>query len=158
MLRPLHLGSPSHSKPTNVHCPIMKIAQTILLVGVTLACGHLMASDGRPEKIKAFEHNIATSKIGKMVECTGKWDLRDKPEITPMACASLGLPTDDDGNYVNTDQLVHNGWTVVDRQTFPYVSPEGISSPNWLRVVVRLKKTEARKQYEEPKYASKTKP
>ena len=117
-----------------------------------------MASDGRPEKTKAFEHNIATSKIGKMVECTGKWDLRDKPELTTMACSSLGLPTNDEANYVNTDQLVHNGWTVVDRQTFPFVSPEGTSSPNLLRVVVRLKKTEVRKQYEEPKYASKTKP
>lgn len=123
----------------------MKIAQTILLAGVTLACGHLMASDGKSEKYKAFEHTIATNKIGKMVECTGEWNLVDKPGITPMNCASLG-------DYVNTDQLVHNGWTVVDRQTFPLVGATGITTPNWLRVVVRVKKTEARKQYEEPKY------
>lgn len=111
-----------------------------------------MAADGRPEKYKAFEHNIATSKIGKVVECTGEWNLVDKPGVASLACTSLGLPTNDSGNYVNTDQLVHNGWTVVDRQTFPLVAPNGITVPNWLRVVVRLKKTEARKQFEEPTY------
>jgi len=123
----------------------MKFVQTVLLAGVTLACGHLMAADGPSESTKKFRHNIATSKIGKVVECTGEWNLVDKPGFTPMDCASLG-------DYVNTDQLVHNGWTVVDRQTFPLVSPNGITLSNWLRVVVRVKKTEARKQYEEPKY------
>ena len=130
----------------------MKIAQTLLLVGVTLACGHLMAADGPNETYKKIAHNIATSKIGKTVECTGEWNLRDRPGVTSMTCSSLGFPLNDRGYAVNTDQLVHNGWTVVDRQTFPFVSPEGISLENVRRVVVRLKKTEARKQFEEPTY------
>lgn len=130
----------------------MKFVQTVLLAGVTLACGHLMAADGPNETNKKIRHNIATSKIGKMVECTGEWNLVDMPGLTSLTCTSLGFPLNDRGYAVNTDQLVHNGWTVVDRQTYPLVGATGITTPNWLRVVVRLKKTEARKQYEEPKY------
>lgn len=96
-------------------------------------------------------NNIATSKVGKTVECYGDWNMQDPPNVVQVRCESLGLPAHHRSNLVNINSYLHNGWEIADRQVVPHFT-EGsrIETPGFKRVIVRLKKVDSRRQYVDP--------
>lgn len=130
----------------------MKLAKLALIASVALPT--FVSAETwsvKTQEVWNFYNNIATAKIGKMVECYGNWDLRDQPNAVPVSCEPLGLPANHPSNQVSIRSYLHNGWAVADRQVFPLI-PEGsrLETPGWQRVVVRLKKVEPRKQFVDP--------
>lgn len=107
----------------------------------------------RTQELWSFYNNIATSKIGKLVECYGDWNLQDPPNVVQIRCESLGLPAHHPSNFVNINRYLHNGWEIADRQVFPhFLEGSRVETQGFKRIMVRLKKVETRKQYVDPSF------
>lgn len=105
----------------------------------------------RTQEVWNFYNNIATAKIGKVVECYGDWNLQDPPNVVVIRCESLGLPAHHPSNHVNINRYLHNGWEIADRQVLPlYQEGSRVETQGFKRVMVRLKKVERRSQYVDP--------
>lgn len=128
----------------------MKFVRFALIVSLGMPKLSLAESFAAPtQEVWNFYNKIATAKVGKKIECYGDWDLHDSPNLAPIKCESLGMPSIQ--NSMSIKNYLHNGWEIVDRQVFPHF-PKGAmrETDGWKRVVVRLKKVEARKQYVDP--------
>ncbi|MFG6466245.1 hypothetical protein [Roseateles sp. BYS87W] len=103
------------------------------------------------KEVWTFLNTVATSKIGKSIECSGKWNMKaDDPNEINIRCLSLGVPAEHPVNYLTITEYIFNGWEVTDRQVFPMLNEmNGDPLPSWKRVIVRLKKVEIRKQFED---------
>lgn len=131
----------------------MKLAHLALVVSLALPTfASAQTWSARTKEAWNFYNNIATAKVGKLIECYGTWDLRDPPNSARVQCESLGLPMHHPMNSENINRYIHNGWEVVDRQVFPhFIEGKGyrFETEDRKRVLVRLKKVEPRKQYED---------
>lgn len=108
--------------------------------------------------LRAFYDYVGKAKIGSAMDCEGEWNMRYPLDTATFNCSTPRLPKRP-SELIELRNFGMNGWEVVNREILPLVTnhaPNGVDG--WRKVLIRVKKVEAVKEYEDSSMGPMRKP